>query len=76
MPLYCHEKFTNDASGKEVLVCWEQTKHIHNGGFINRLKVWLADTQEEEGLWEVRPGSYQSNQSKCPDRAVEYDPNP
>jgi hypothetical protein len=71
MASYCHEKFENVGTGKEVLVCWRQDKHVHDAGFITTLKRWLADAYPETA-WEVRANSYRSNQSNCPAGSEEY----
>lgn len=69
MAKYCQEKFENER-GEEKLVCWRQDKHVHDAGMITAVQQWLAT--EYGGTWSVRANSYQSNQSSCPDRAVEY----
>lgn len=71
MAKYCTEKFERESDGREVIVCWRQDKHVHDASLITTIERWLAGAVGA-GIWKVRANSYQSNQSNCPDRSVEY----
>jgi hypothetical protein len=70
MPKYCAEKFENQ-TGQEIIVCWKQNKHVHDGSLITTIAQRLATSRG--GTWTVRVNSYRSNQSSCPANSVEYD---
>lgn len=70
MARYCTEKFERLSDGREQLVCWRQDKHVHNANMITGVEQWLS--VQLTGMWRVRANSYRSNQSNCPQNAVEY----
>ena len=71
MAKYCTEKFENNKTGTEVIVCWRQDKHVHDATLITTIAKKLGTSKG--GTWSVRVNSYRSNQSSCPAKAVEYD---
>ncbi|NTX11983.1 hypothetical protein HUA74_33485 [Myxococcus sp. CA051A] len=70
MPKYCREKFENSTTGKEVWVCWQQDKHVHDASLITTIAQWLGTNQG--GVWQVRANSYQSNQSSPGENDLSY----
>lgn len=70
MPKYCIENFEN-ADGAKMKVYWEQTKHVHDAGFITTIKKRLG--AKFGGNWEVNINSYQANQPRPTNpNAIDY----
>jgi hypothetical protein len=70
MAKYCSEKFQEQKTGSEVIVCWRQDKHVHDASLITTIAKKLGTSKG--GTWTVRSKSYQSNLSTCPINSVEY----
>jgi hypothetical protein len=69
MASYCREKYER-TDGQEKVVCWKQNKHVHDGALIVAIEQFLNG--QFGGVWTVRANSYQSEQSSCGPKDVEY----
>jgi len=70
MATYCAEKFENNTTGVEQVVCWRQDKHVHDATLITDIEKKLG--VQFGNVWAVRANSYRSGLQSCPDRSTDY----